>query len=70
MGYHTAREIPNYWKYARNFVLQDHLFEPTLGWSEPAHMFLVSAWSATLQVRVRSDELQVGSRAAPRRPTR
>jgi phospholipase C len=47
MGYHTAREIPNYWKYARSFVLQDHLFEPTLGWSEPAHMFLVSAWSAT-----------------------
>src|SRR5262249_25751852 len=24
MGYHDAREIPNYWAYARHFVLQDH----------------------------------------------
>ena len=28
MGYHDAREIPNYWAYAKNFVLQDHMFEP------------------------------------------
>jgi phospholipase C len=28
MGYHDAREIPNYWAYARSFVLQDHMFEP------------------------------------------
>ena len=28
MGYHDAREIPNYWDYARNYVLQDHMFEP------------------------------------------
>ena len=27
MGYHDAREIPNYWAWARAFVLQDHLFE-------------------------------------------
>ncbi len=27
MGYHDAREIPNYWKYAQDFVLQDHMFE-------------------------------------------
>src|ERR1051326_8480365 len=25
MGYHDAREIPNYWAYAENFVLQDHM---------------------------------------------
>ena len=24
MGYHDAREIPNYWTYARDFVLNDH----------------------------------------------
>ena len=29
MGYHDAREIPNYWTYAQNFVLQDDMFEPT-----------------------------------------
>src|SRR5262249_24041013 len=46
MGYHTAREIPNYWAYARRFVLQDHMFEPTLGWSVPSHLFMLSAWSA------------------------
>jgi Phosphoesterase family len=28
MGYHDAHEIPNYWAYAKNFVLQDHMFEP------------------------------------------
>ena len=39
MGYHDAREIPNYWKYAENFVLQDHMFEPDASWSLPAHLF-------------------------------
>ncbi len=46
MGYHDAREIPNYWAYAHQFVLQDHMFEPNDGWSLPAHLFAVSAWSA------------------------
>ncbi len=46
MGYHTAHEIPNYWTYARDFVLQDHMFEPNYGWSLPAHLYMVSAWSA------------------------
>ena len=46
MGYHDAREIPNYWSYAQNFVLQDHMFEPDASWSLPAHLFMVSAWSA------------------------
>src|SRR5579863_3163118 len=46
MGYHDAREIPNYWSYAQHFVLQDHMFEPDASWSLPAHLFMVSAWSA------------------------
>ena len=46
MGYHDAREIPNYWAYAGNFVLQDHMFEPDASWSLPSHLFMVSAWSA------------------------
>jgi phospholipase C len=44
--WHDAREIPNYWTYARNFVLQDHMFESTGSWSLPAHLFMVSGWSA------------------------
>ena len=46
MGYHDAREIPNYWTYAKDFVLQDHMFEPVDSWSLPAHLYLVSEWSA------------------------
>src|SRR5205085_4766704 len=46
MGYKTGADIPNYWAYARNFVLQDHLFEPAASWSLPSHLFLVSGWSA------------------------
>jgi phospholipase C len=46
MGYHDRREIPNYWTYAREFVLQDHMFEPSYGWSLPAHLYEVSGWSA------------------------
>jgi phospholipase C len=47
MGYHDAREVGHYWAYAHNFVLQDHMFEPNLGWSLPAHLYMVSAWSAS-----------------------
>ncbi|HEY2316328.1 MAG TPA: alkaline phosphatase family protein [Streptosporangiaceae bacterium] len=46
MGYHTAAEIPNYWAYAKNFVLDDHMFEPVKSWSLADHLFIVSAWSA------------------------
>jgi phospholipase C len=46
MGFRDGRDIPNYWTYARRFVLQDHMFEPNYGWSLPAHLFLVSGWSA------------------------
>src|SRR5580765_1198303 len=46
VGYHDSREIPNYWSWARSYVLQDHLFESDTSWSLPAHLFLVSGWSA------------------------
>ncbi len=46
VAYHDQREIPNYWAYAHSFVLQDHLFEPIASWSLPAHLWLLSEWSA------------------------
>jgi len=46
MGYHDAREIPNYWTYAKDFTLDDHMFEPVASWSLPDHLYMVSAWSA------------------------
>jgi phospholipase C len=51
MGYHTAAEIPNYWTYARDFVLDDHMFEPVKSWSEPDHLYMVSEWSAKCRNR-------------------
>jgi phospholipase C len=47
MGYHTGKELPIYWKYAKTFTLHDRMFAPTDSWTLPAHLFMVSAWSAT-----------------------
>jgi phospholipase C len=63
MGYHDAREIPNYWAYAKHFVLNDHMFESDASWSLPVHLYMVSEWSAHCSVRgdpmscVNNDEL-------------
>ena len=46
MGYHDDREIPNYWAYAKNFVLQDHMFAPAPGPSQGVHLYMVAGWSA------------------------
>jgi phospholipase C len=51
MGYHDGGEIPNYWAYAQNFVLQDHMFQPNLSWSLPQHLFMLSGWSAFCPIR-------------------
>jgi phospholipase C len=59
MSYHDDREIPNYWRYARDFVLQDHLFAAAASWSLPEHLFFVSEWSA--RCRRLGDPLSCGS---------
>ena len=46
MGYHDGTDLPNYWAYARNFVLQDNFYESIESWSLPAHLALFSGWSA------------------------
>ena len=46
MGYHTSDEIRNYWAYADQFVLHDRMFASVDSWTLPAHLFLVSGWSA------------------------
>jgi phospholipase C len=47
MGYHVCTDIPNYCQYAKNFVLDDHMYESPHSWSLPSHLAMVSAWSAT-----------------------
>ena len=75
MGYHDAREIPNYWTYAQDFVLQDHMFEPNASWSLPAHLYMVSEWSAfctdpTTAYSCRDGAREPESRRRLRRPQR
>ncbi len=33
MGYHDGSDIPNYWAYSKDFVLQDRMFEANASWS-------------------------------------
>ena len=54
MGYHTDAEIPNYWAYAKNFVLQDNMFESVRSYSMDAHLYLSSEWSAVCKNNVLS----------------
>ncbi len=73
MGWHDAREIPNYWAYAEHFVLQDHMFESAFSWSLPSHLFMVSAWSANCTsddpMSCRSDLDRPGNEKGGRPPT-
>jgi phospholipase C len=76
MGYKDGREIPNYWAYARNFVLQDHMFQPDASWSLPDHLFMVSEWSARCSRRgdpmscVNAIENPLPPPGEPQNPTR
>ncbi len=40
---YTEADIPNYWAYARRFVLADHFFSGMLGPSFPGHSFFLAA---------------------------
>ncbi len=46
MAYHVQSDIPNYWDYAKTYVLQDRMFEPVASWSLASHLYMVSGWSA------------------------
>ncbi len=45
MGWHDYREIPNYWNYARLYVLQDHMFSSAASFTLPNRLYLLSAQS-------------------------
>ncbi len=52
MGYYDARDIPNYWEYAKHFTLADHFFSSLNGPSLPNHVYMVAAQSGGLVVNV------------------
>ena len=64
MGYHNADEIPNYWDYAGNYVLQDHMFSSDASFSLPVHLALVSLWSAVC--RQAGDPMSCTSSLSPK----
>jgi phospholipase C len=68
MGYHTRSDIPNYWAYARHFVLQDHMFESIHTWSLPAHLWTVSGWAAQCRDRTPSSCTNVNGDLRPFSP--
>ncbi|MFO0562872.1 MAG: alkaline phosphatase family protein [Polyangiales bacterium] len=45
--HYTESQIPNYWRYARNFVLCDHFFSTTLTQSSPGHF---TFWTAQVPI--------------------
>jgi phospholipase C len=46
MGYYDSNELPDYWNFAANYVLQDEMFSSSTEWSMPEHLYLISQWSA------------------------
>ncbi|HYK52647.1 MAG TPA: alkaline phosphatase family protein [Candidatus Eremiobacteraceae bacterium] len=46
MGYHTCNDLPVYCRFARRGVLADNFYSATTSFSTPAHLFMVSNWSA------------------------
>jgi phospholipase C len=46
MSQHLDSDIPNYWRYAENFVLADRMFSSLAGPSFPNHLYTVAAQSA------------------------
>lgn len=45
MGWHDYHEIPNYWNYARLYVLQDHMFSSAASFTLPNRLYLLSGQS-------------------------
>jgi phospholipase C len=74
VGFLTASDIPNYWAYAKNFVLQDHMFAPSSSWSLVDALFKVSGWSASCRAHdpkscVNNNQLPAGTYPDVRNPT-
>jgi phospholipase C len=70
MGYHDARNIGNYWTYAKDFALQDDMFESEASWSLTEHLAMVSAWSAACNKKEPENPLDCTSSLSPANPAK
>ena len=70
VGYHDAREIPNYWSYAKSFALDDDMFASSASWSLPEHLYMVSGWSALCAKVNRPTPLECTNSLSPKTPAR
>jgi phospholipase C len=70
MGYHDARDIDNYWSYAKDFALQDDMFESEASWSLTEHLAMVSAWSAACNRKEPENPLACSSSLSPANPSK
>jgi phospholipase C len=70
LSYHDARDIANYWAYAKNYALQDNMFESQASWSLPEHLAMVSAWSAVCSRTEPENPLACASSLSPQTPAR
>jgi phospholipase C len=48
LGWHDYREIPNYWDYAQQFVLQDHMFCSLPSFTLPNRLYMLAGQSGGL----------------------
>ncbi|MDA4112011.1 MAG: alkaline phosphatase family protein, partial [Thaumarchaeota archaeon] len=48
MGYYNRSDIPYYWDYANNYVLDDNFFSSLMGPSFPNHLYMVSGTSGNI----------------------
>ena len=58
-------DIPDYWTYAREFILHDHYFTSVMGPSTPNHMFFVAATSGGAVSNPRRVPREMAACAAP-----
>jgi len=45
LGYYDGSDIPNYWNYARLYVLHDRMFESVAAYSLSSHLYMLAAQS-------------------------
>ncbi|MDA4111375.1 MAG: hypothetical protein OK439_02470, partial [Thaumarchaeota archaeon] len=54
MGYYNRTDIPYYWDYANNFVLDDNFYSSLMGASFPNHLYMVSGTSGGITTNPKS----------------